>query len=380
MSVQNGDVVILQIGGVQVGALVSNSQNMTADMLEKNSKDVPGIKAYDAGEDGWTLSVEALWDPAASEGFSEALGYLKAGTEITVLHGITGTQTFSGAGLIASIDVSGPKNEISSYSLEIQGTRVFGYSEEYQAVLDAMATEPSIAIATAQDTMVKALITAGVWAKLDVFFMFAQTTNGGSEALINWINPGTFDASLVNTPAFVALEGFTGNGSTSYIHSNWTPSTDGINWGLDSASYGIYIRTDVDEVATDMGSHASGSTVSKIIIRNSNTVTAYVNATGSTANANADARGFYVMNRALSTHQDQYKNGSLIEHDAIVSTGNSSVPFYILAYRLAANPAEWSTKQASVAFMGGGLTADDVTALTNAIEIYMDSNSKGVIA
>lgn len=124
MSVQNGDVVILQIGGVQLGALVSNSQNMTADMLDKTNKDTPGIKQFDAGEDGWGLSVEALWDPAATEGFSEALGYLKAGTEITVLHGVTGTQTFQGSGLIASIDVAGPKNEISSYSLEIQGTGV----------------------------------------------------------------------------------------------------------------------------------------------------------------------------------------------------------------------------------------------------------------
>jgi hypothetical protein len=132
MSVQNGDVVILQIGGVQIGALVSNSQNMSADMLEKNSKDVPGIKAYDAGEYGWTLSVEALWDPAATEGFSEALGYLKAGTEITVVHGITGTSTQTGTGLISSIDVSGPKNEISSYTLEIQGTGEFttGYGPE----------------------------------------------------------------------------------------------------------------------------------------------------------------------------------------------------------------------------------------------------------
>lgn len=139
MSVQNGDVVILQIGGVQLGALVSNSQNMTADMLDKTNKDDPGIKQFDAGEDGWGLSVEALWDPAAGEGFSEALGYLKAGTEITVLHGVSGTETFTGTGLISSIDVSGPKNEISSYSLEIQGTGEF--SSQIQLTVEFVATQ-----------------------------------------------------------------------------------------------------------------------------------------------------------------------------------------------------------------------------------------------
>ena len=122
MSIQNGDVVILQIGGVQVGAIVSNSTGMTADMLEKNSKDIPGIKEYDGGETGWTMSVESLYDPSATEGLSEALGYLKAGTEITVVHGINGTHESQGSGFIQSVDCSGPKNEIGSYSLEIQGT------------------------------------------------------------------------------------------------------------------------------------------------------------------------------------------------------------------------------------------------------------------
>ena len=88
MSVQNGDAVILQIGGVQLGAIVSNTHNQSADMLDKSNKDTPGIKQYDGGETGWTLSLEALFDPAATEGFSEALGYLKAGTKLTVLHGV----------------------------------------------------------------------------------------------------------------------------------------------------------------------------------------------------------------------------------------------------------------------------------------------------
>lgn len=131
MSVKNGDVVILQVGGVQIGALVSNSQNMSGDMLDKTNKDTPGIKQYNGGETGWGLSLESLWDPDASEGFSEALGYLKAGTEITVKHGDPSGLSWQGTGLISSIDLSGPKNEISSYSVEIQGSGDYSGTSSY---------------------------------------------------------------------------------------------------------------------------------------------------------------------------------------------------------------------------------------------------------
>lgn len=145
MSVQNGDVVILQIGGVQVGALVSNSTGMSADMLDKTNKDDPGVKQFMGGETGWTMSLESLYDPAASEGISEAIGYLKAGTEITVLFGISGGSTIvNGSALISSVDLSGPKNEISSYSIEIQGTGELeaGYGPELHTSANA-ASDPN---------------------------------------------------------------------------------------------------------------------------------------------------------------------------------------------------------------------------------------------
>lgn len=122
MSVQKGDVVILQIGSVQLGALVNNNHNMSADMLDKSNKDTPGIKQYNAGETGWMLSLEALFDPAATEGFSEALGYLKVGTLLTVKHGNPSGELWQGSAMISNIQLDGPKNEISSYSIDIQGT------------------------------------------------------------------------------------------------------------------------------------------------------------------------------------------------------------------------------------------------------------------
>jgi hypothetical protein len=242
MSVQNGDVVILQIGGVQVGALVSNSQNMSADMLDKTNKDTPGIKQYDAGEYGWTLSVEALWDPAATEGFSDALGYLKAGTEITVLHGISGTEATRGTGLISSIDVSGPKNEISSYSLEIQGTGVYniGYgpvlnvstlvndgSFPYDTFLNATSTGFDAISdgtgASAAGTVAEIAIISGE----QYFFEFDMVLNSGTAPNYNITN-GLIGASstsegpqtaIAGSNAFTFTASETGNRTGSFINS-----------------------------------------------------------------------------------------------------------------------------------------------------------------
>jgi len=122
MSVQNGGVVLVTIGGVTVGALVSNGHNQLADMLDASNKDTAGVKQFKPGETGWNFTLESLYDPAATEGVSEALGYLKAGTALTITHGISGTSVQSGSGYISSIECNGPKNEIGSYSLDIQGT------------------------------------------------------------------------------------------------------------------------------------------------------------------------------------------------------------------------------------------------------------------
>ena len=126
MSKLDGTVLIVQLGGVQIGALMSNSFNAAADMLECTNKDSGGAKEYVAGEYGWGASIEALYDPAAGEGFSEALGYIKAGTLLDMYWGgaTAGDAYFNGNALMTSVDLSGPKNEIASYSGELQGTGV----------------------------------------------------------------------------------------------------------------------------------------------------------------------------------------------------------------------------------------------------------------
>lgn len=254
------------------------------------------------------------------------------------------------------------------------------YVSEYQAVYDSLTTKPSAAIAYNQDAMVRALINAGVWAKLDLFYLFAQTVNSASEALKNWILPGTHDASLVNAPAFVALEGFTGNGSTSYINTGWDATTDGVNYIQDSASAGVYIRTNIAGTETDIGARSAAGRfqISPRVVGDEKQAIGPNDLTALN-DANTDSRGMFVLTRTASNARALYKN-KVANSDSEASTGIFTDDVFILANNNFGAPNNHSTRQVACAIIGGGLTQANVDALTDAVEAYMDSNGKGVIA
>ena len=114
----------------------------------------------------------------------------------------------------------------------------------YQAMLDQAAslgyTAPSAAQQTLQNTLVTDLKTAGVWDKLDVFYVFA--TDGDSDyATLNWKAPSSHQVTKVSSPTFTANEGFTGNASSAYLDTNYNPTNDATNYALNAASFGFFI-------------------------------------------------------------------------------------------------------------------------------------------
>jgi hypothetical protein len=112
---------------------------------------------------------------------------------------------------------------------------------DYVAVLDRAITLgytlPTFSQIIKQNQLVIDLKDAGVWDKLDTFAVFA--TDGSSDfALIDWKRLTQYTA--VNSPTFTINQGFKGNGTSSYIDTNFTPSTDGVNYQLDNASRYFY--------------------------------------------------------------------------------------------------------------------------------------------
>jgi len=126
-----------------------------------------------------------------------------------------------------------------------------GFDSDYQAVLNYGTslgyTLPSVGQRTKQNQLMLDLKAGGIWNKLDTFAVFA--TDGNSNfALIDWKRLSLYTA--VNSPTFTTNSGFRGNGTSSYINTNFNIST-GTNYILNSASRNYWIE--------DFGSGSGGA-------------------------------------------------------------------------------------------------------------------------
>lgn len=154
------------------------------------------------------------------------------------------------------------------------------YETEYQAILDKATalgyTLPSEAVRTKQNTLLASMKADGVWAKLDVFYVFAVDNNASAFATLNWKNPNANQSTLVSSPTFVSNGGFQGNGTSSYIDTNFNPATQGVQYTQDNASRYFFTHAistgRFDGNTTGVNSISSGVSGSQRINAGSNAV------------------------------------------------------------------------------------------------------------
>lgn len=253
------------------------------------------------------------------------------------------------------------------------------YCIEYQAVLAAMTTDPSNDIKDYQNTMVEALIAGGYWARMDQLLIPATEVNTDGEALINLINPGTYDADNVDATAWTTLEGYTGDGTADYISTNFNPGDGGsYNYTLDDAAIGIYLRTDLAEGISVCGSYDGTNRISLTPYATNDQYYIRVNqpTSGVLMGAAGAATGLHVITRTASDTVSYYRNGGLVETGTYASSAIPNMELYVLRMNGA---GFYSAHQFSIYFVMDGVDSTDVAALNTIFETYMDAIGKGVV-
>ncbi len=246
------------------------------------------------------------------------------------------------------------------------------FIDQYTKVWDNMQTKPSAADAEAQNLFLAKLVDKGIFQKLDFLYVFAVHTNSNGESLVNWRSPGTFNASEVNSPSFTAYQGYTSDGSSSRIDSNFIPSSDGDSWTLNDASFGLYIRTDLRETNTAVMGCEDGSNDVFLQFESTNGLNYVKFHTGANFNytpSAASPRGLWSISRVSSSEVNVYRNSEL-EHQ---ETGFSSVALPSVQIRICDREGFETENEISMAFGGSSLTADEVAFLNDAFETYMTS-------
>jgi hypothetical protein len=255
----------------------------------------------------------------------------------------------------------------------IIGSSIGQVDADYQAVLDYATTQgytlPSPSQQLLQNQLVVDLKDAGVWSKLDTFAVFA--TDGDSNfALIDWKRLTQYTG--VNSPTFNVNEGFEGNGTSSYLNTNYNPNTNAVNLSLNSTSMGGYkfarnhpgsfFRCEIGSLVTipsTSGLHFNGN--------NGIRVNSSINMTEKVINS-----GVFSLIRNNATEFKLYKDSSKTASDTqlAVSTGIPSLDLTILARNVNGTAGQFSQDTLSIIYLAADITSeysDFVDALDNYI-------------
>lgn len=158
----------------------------------------------------------------------------------------------------------------------------------------------------------------------------------------------------VNLTTFTAGEGFTGNGSSMYLNTNFNAAVDGVKFTRNSSSYGGYFTLNIDEAKVEIGaSDSGGAGADGVFLEVQRGGLIYANCNGTFATqAVSDARGLTAISRDNAANFNIVKNGTTTNHvSASAALVNKDI--YILNWNEVV-PGFLSSQRVALTFFGSG--------------------------
>ncbi len=241
------------------------------------------------------------------------------------------------------------------------------YGPEASALFARMSVQPSDSRKMIISETIYQLQVAGIWNKLDIIYFTAA--HDSQSAGLNWKSTEN-TITAINSPLFTTDRGYSGNGTTNYVNTNYNPLT-GITWTQNSASFGIYSRTNITENKSSGAANGSGTGLALGFRNTSNQIGSRINSLvgDNLIVSNSDSRGLFVVNRSSSTAQQVYKNGIQLSANTATSQAVNSLSLYVLANNVAGVASLFSSFEAAAIFCGAGDI--DQTIFYNIIQWYM---------
>ena len=254
------------------------------------------------------------------------------------------------------------------------------YTSQYQAVLDAMTTDPTGDTLTWQNELVDSLVNMGYWETRDIIYIPATTNNGAGEALINWKSPGTYNLTNISDAVWTKNTGFQGDGTADYLNTNFNAGDGGsYNFTQNSARVSIYLMVDQQEDSRFVfGARVLSTTEFHFIPRTtSNQMSGESNGgVFSVSNSRGLSDGYWSVNRSGANLTDWYQNGTteVLWTDADASNGVPNAEMYILNR---SGSGGFSTNQFGYFDMGASVSPSIESRANAVIETYMDRMGVG---
>lgn len=244
-----------------------------------------------------------------------------------------------------------------------------------------LACLPSLSQRLKQNTLYTSIENIAGESLADLDLLYVMATDGTRVfAGINWVDPGSFSFTEVNSPTFTENEGFTGNAANQYITTQWSPDPDGVNYTLDEGGAFCYVNNEISggaKAAFGVRGNGGGGLLGQTLLfpdDTTNTHTFCLQSSGTTRGAAVASVGFYHMRRVADNDSRLFKDGSQV--GTTVSTASNSLStrdLYILAINANdVGAAFHSDAQIGMFGIGASLTGQE-SALYTAWNTYFSS-------
>lgn len=249
-----------------------------------------------------------------------------------------------------------------------------GYETEYQDVLDAMTTDPTGDTLTWQNALVDSLVNRGYWERMPWLYVMMGPEWGDDEYLINWIDPGTFDATEVGAGALVYTDSAIVTDNVNYLSTNWNPTDDAGSYTLNDATIGMYCQYTSSDTDRAMGI-LDGNNDTYLYPYNSDQLTWKINTNTAVAYGSEYDNGIFLITRTASNATEGYRNGVSVGSNTEASTGLAAIDFRIFSYGTTGSV----NLQVSFVFIMDGVSDAEALIITNILENYADLMGYGIL-
>ena len=189
---------------------------------------------------------------------------------------------------------------------------------------------------------------------------------------LRYLNAPNLTATAVNGPAFTATEGFTGDGSAAYIDTGYSPAANGVQWSLNAASVGVWVRGEnsANSQYYAGGGDAGVTNLTGLFEGSSSKIRPHGPNGGGQYDSALSGVGLWGVARSSSGAQQVYKNGTSAASGAGTSTSITVSQLYLLAINNNGAPSNFGVCQLSAFFAGRSFTANEWADIYDAFNRY----------
>jgi len=255
----------------------------------------------------------------------------------------------------------------------IQGNRLKANSgagyilPQTQALVARFTTPPSLARMILINNLIGALITAGVWAKLDTLYLFAAADSQAARQ--NWIQ-NLYNCTAVSSPTFTTDRGYAGDGAASHVDSGFNPSTASTpKFARNSAYFGFWSRTSGTQTVSAAGAFVADG-ITRLTRNTSNDSSGRINQSAALASVGSvvtDGSGLFGIARSGASVNRLSRNGANLTTGTDASTAlvNATIKFGTI------NGVSFSAVQFAAGMFGENLSVAEETSAYTAVLAYL---------